>query len=380
MSEASSSETLPWKSLASGRAVGFGDPLRVPRPEGLDRGGGERVAVMLHTAGRPVLVVGAPGTGKSSALAQAAGLMKKDHVSCLVPLDRLVDPRTLTADVALAQVAGQLATVALSIMRMKVGAELKASLVTAGVLNPKYTEDDQGPGEVLDGGELLRRTIRELRQIGRRGRAAIFVDGLERCGVEVAREVLHALIALGDECAAAATAPPELVTGPEAYALLSQVGIVPQRALPTLKEPGAPWQSARGYLRDVLARRLGVESLSPALASLSDLAAERSGGVPGVFLELLHAASGYAAVFERETPTTSDLDAACRDRADVMRCLLREGDTAALRAADGTSGTEVPLERRLRFLVQGLLLEYDVAGRVVVHPAPSLDLSSSARS
>ena len=58
-----------------------------------------------------------------------------------------------------------------------------------------------------------------------------------------------------------------------------------------------------------------------------------------------------------------------------MRCLLREGDVAALREADGSGGTEVPLTRRLRFLEQGLLLEYDIGGRVVVHPAPALDVS-----
>jgi hypothetical protein len=124
VSDPSSSEALPWKNLAPGRAVGFGDPLRVPRPEGMDRGGGERVAVMLRTSERPVLVVGAPGTGKSSELAQAAGLLKKDHIACLVPLDRLVDARALTADAALAQVAGQLATVALSLVRMKLSPEL----------------------------------------------------------------------------------------------------------------------------------------------------------------------------------------------------------------------------------------------------------------
>lgn len=375
MSDPSSSDALPWKNLAPGRAVGFGDPLRVPRPEGMDRGGGERVAVMLRTSERPVLVVGVPGAGKSSELAQAAGLLKKDHIACLVPLDRLVDARALTADAALAQVAGQLATVALSLVRMKLSAELKSALVAADVLNPKYADEDGAKPEAVDGEELLRRVVRELRQVGRRGRAALFVDGLERCAPGVARAVLRALIALREEATIAVSAPAELVTGPDAYELLSQVGVVPLRALPTKKAQGAPWQAARGYLREVLAKRLGLDALPKDVAALADLAAERSGGVLGVFLELIHSAAGYAAVFDRESPTPGDLDAACRDRADVMRCLLREGDVAALREADGSGGTEVPLSRRLRFLEQGLLLEYDIGGRVVVHPAPALDVS-----
>lgn len=331
---------------------------------------------MLRTSERPVLLVGAPGTGKSSELSQAAGLLKRDHVACVVPLDRMVDPRTLRADAALAHIAGQLATVALSMLRMKVGRELKSSLVLAGVLNPKYVEDDAPRGEPVEGEELLRRTIRELRQIGRRGRAALLIDGLERCDVAVAQAVLRALISLGDEAAVAATVPSALVTGPDAFALLSQVGIVPQRALATRQEPGAPWQEARGYLREVLARRLGLELLPPNLCAIADLAAVKSGGVLGVFLELLQSAAGYAAVYERECPSESDLDAALRDRADVMRCLLRDGDLAALVAADGTTGTEVALERRMRFLVQGLLLDYELGGRVVVHPAPALDLTN----
>lgn len=370
------SPSLPWKNLGVGRALGFGDPWRVARPEGLDRGGGERIAAMLRSGERPVLVAGAPGTGKSSELAQAAGNLQRDHVACVVPLDRLVDLPALDVDAALAQVAGHLATVALSIVRMKLSAELKAELVCAGVLNPKYADEEEARQATTDGGELLRRTIRELRQVGRRGRAAIFVDGLERCRPEVARGVIRALLALREEAAIAATAPPGLVTGPDAYELLTQVGIVPVRALPTMKAAGAPWQAAREFFRELVARRLGEATLPRGLGSLVDHAAERAGGVLGVCLELLHAAWGYAEVLGRATPAAADLESASRDRADVVRCLLRDGDVAALRAAEGTSGVEVPLDRRARFLVQGLLLEYDIGGRVVVHPAPLLDLST----
>lgn len=372
--------TLPWKNLGASRPLGFGDPWRVARPEGLDRGGGERVAVMLRTSERPVLVVGGPGTGKSSELAQAAGLLQKEHVACLVPLDRLVDLKDMDVDAVLAHLAGQLATVALSIVRMKLSGELKGQLVRAGVLNPKYGDDDEPSNATTDGEELLRRTVRELRQVGRRGRAALLVDGLEKCRVELAGEVIRALLSLREEASIVATAPPSLVIGPDAFELLSQVGIVPQRALPTAKAAGAPWQASREFLRAVVMKRLGVEALPRAASTLVDHAAERSGGVLSVFLELLHAAGGYAEVLGREAPTPADLDAACRDRADVIRCLLREGDVAALREADGTSGVEVPLARRIRFLVQGLLLEYDIGGRAVVHPAPLLDLSSASRS
>jgi hypothetical protein len=49
------------------------------------------------------------------------------------------------------------------------------------------------------------------------------------------------------------------------------------------------------------------------------------------------------------------------------------GDIDQLRAADGTTGVEIPEERRLRLLMHGLLLEYRVQQGVVVHPAPLLD-------
>ena len=272
-------DALAWKNLATGRALGFGDPWRVPRPEGLDRGGGERIAVLLRTSERPALVVGGPGTGKSSELAQAAGLMSKDHVSCVVPLDRLVDLRSLDADMALAQMAGQLATVALSMLRMKLGAELRAELVCAGVLNPKFGDGEEPKRATTDGRELLRRTVRELRQVGRRGRVALFVDGLEKCRSDLAEGVIRALLTLREEVSIAATAPLSLVTGPDAYELLTQVSIVAQRALAVHRAAGAPWQASREFLRAVLERRLGVEVLPRSLAALSDVAAERSGGV-----------------------------------------------------------------------------------------------------
>ena len=51
--------------------------------------------------------------------------------------------------------------------------------------------------------------------------------------------------------------------------------------------------------------------------------------------------------------------------------LLREGDRKALNEANGTDGLEVSLERRLRLLSHGILLEYSgPEGQPVVQQHP----------
>jgi hypothetical protein len=47
-------------------------------------------------------------------------------------------------------------------------------------------------------------------------------------------------------------------------------------------------------------------------------------------------------------------------------------DAVVVPHGDGSEGLEVDPERRLRFLTHGLLLEYKVGDRIVVHPAPLL--------
>ncbi len=332
------------------------------------------MAAVLRATGRPLVLAGPSGSGKSTELAQAAGLLQKEMVACPVPLDRLLDVHALEVDAALHHVAGHLASMALSLLRIKLSTDLKADLVAAGVLNPKHASNPPEAPSVT-GAELLVRTLREVRKIGRRGHTVLMVDGLEKCTEATARAVTLSLLAMRDEAGLVVVAPTGLVTGPGSYEVVSQVRVVSLRALPVMKTPGVPWQVAREFLRTVAQRRMGVEVPGVNLANLLNTAAEWSGGVLRVFLQLVQDAVGYAAVMGRGVPTLKDLDDAVRDQSEVLTCLLRDGDVAALQGAEGTGGIEVPLERRLRYLEHGLMLEYEVDGRTVVHPAPLLKLS-----
>lgn len=374
MTDAASPSAQPdWTKLAPGRPLGFNDPLYVSRPPLLGSAGGERIAALLRATGRPLVVAGPGGSGKSTELAIAAGLLQQEMVACPVPLDRMIDVHALGADEALHHIAGQLATMALSILRIKLSSELKGDLVAAGVLNPKHASNPPEAPRVT-GAELLVRTLREVRKIGRRGHTVLLVDGLEKCPEATARAVTLSLLGMRDEAGLVVVAPAGLVTGPSSYEVLSQVRVVALRALPVMKAPGVPWQVAREFLRTVAQRRMGVETPAINLANLLNVAAEWSGGILRVFMQLVQDAVGYAAVMGREAPTLKDLDDAVRDLSEVTTCLLRDGDVAMLQGAEGTGGIEVPLERRLRYLEQGLMLEYDVDGHTVVHPAPLLKL------
>ncbi len=360
-----------WKNLNPGRSLGFGDTYYVPRPEAVGGSGSERLVSLVRAGRRAVVVAGPAGSGKSTELAVAAGLLQKEMVVCPVPLDRLGAVHNVATDEALQQIAGHLAAMALSLLRIKLSSEIKRELVAAGVLNTRHA--NEAPDEPsLSGAEMVLRVAREVRRIGRRGQTVLLIDGLEKCPEATAREVALALLAMRDEIALVIVAPPALVVGPASYDVVSQVRVLPLRALPVRKEAGAPWQVTREWFRAVVLKRLGIGQISVGLRTLLDEAVDLSGGVLGGYLQLLSDAAGYAQVMGRESPASKDLSDAARDLSDVLVCLLRDGDIAALGEADGTSGIEVPLDRRLRFLQHGLLLEYDVHDRLVVHPAPLL--------
>jgi hypothetical protein len=138
-------------------------------------------------------------------------------------------------------------------------------------------------------------------------------------------------------------------------------------------EGGVSGREGRGFLKAIVYRRLEIDpAAAPRLDPVLECAAEASGGVPRAFLQLVLDAAMYARLAEREWPTLEDLGEAMHDHAESLRRLLVKGDVDALRAADGTDGLEVESERRLRFLSHGLLLEYRLGDRIVVHPAPLL--------
>ncbi|MCB9531335.1 MAG: hypothetical protein H6700_06185 [Myxococcales bacterium] len=82
-------------------------------------------------------------------------------------------------------------------------------------------------------------------------------------------------------------------------------------------------------------------------------------------------AGSYAAIRGRRGwPLPEDLDDAVADSADSFRRLLLPGDTAAVARVAGTSGAELDLDRKVRLLSHGVLLERMRNGRLEleVHP------------
>jgi hypothetical protein len=332
-----------WKKLSPHVPVKRGDDAYVERP--FD--GGERLAMKVRAGLGPVAVAGPVGCGKSTEVASAKELLTTDYAAMLLQLDRTENLR-LTDDPDLA--------------------------VT--VVMEAFSKELKRPGFV----DMWRRNARDalldgLRSMkaaqGKLGVAVLF-DGLEKMRPESALAVVRQLLALRDEARFVFVVPSSLVTGPETYLLSSEdVRVFPIRAVPvgvSVRKEG------ENFLKEIARRRLGVAQLPPELTPVFDRAALASGGLPRAFLQILQDAAGYASLEQREAPSPEDLRNALQDHAESIRRLLREGDLAALYHAHDTDGLEVPLERRLRLLSHGILLEYSgQSGRSVVRRHPLTD-------
>jgi hypothetical protein len=96
-----------------------------------------------------------------------------------------------------------------------------------------------------------------------------------------------------------------------------------------------------------------------------------SGGIPRIFLQLMADAGTYARAKRSEAwPDRSDLAEAIADQEQSFRRALLRGDTKAISEAIGTDGRELDLERRVRLLAQGILLERARDGRAYLEAHP----------
>lgn len=353
---------MDWKALAPHQPLGEGDPLHVPRPTG----DGRRLAAMIRAGLGPFAVAGPVGSGKSTEIAAAAQELRPQRFALVLQLDRTADMRELSEAVVL----WSLGTSLLTLLEKPGSIKLALSDEARALLTMTSGEI----GQISDSRPLSDALLALSREIKKHmtARLAVFVDGLEKTPERVVRSVVRAYLSVKDEVDLALVVPPFLVTGPENAQLLTELRVFPIRPVPVLEEEGAHWREGRQFLAEVFNRRMGQDARAAALVPLIETAAVASGGLPRAFLQLLRDAGGYAAVANRELPTREDLDSAMRDQADSLRRLLREGDMRALQEADGTDGVEVPLERRVRLLTHGLLLEYEVGDKVVVRMHPLL--------
>jgi hypothetical protein len=328
--------TMDWNRLAPHRPLGPGDALHVERPAD----GGERLAALVRARMGPIAVTGPVGCGKSTELAAAAKALESDFVTRIVPVDRLADMRKLDEQGLLELVNKALASDRSGAAALGVAAEPRNEFLSL---------------------------VRQLAQKSPQGRVVLLLDGLEKCPAESASRVVQALLSIREEADFVAVVPLDLVTGPGGYALISEMRLFHVRPVPVLQEQGVQWREGRRFMREIFLRRMGLTTAEEAQEQLLAHATDSSSGLPRTFLQLMRDAGGYAAIAGRDVPGLEDFQDALLDHRESLQRLLRDGDTEVLRRADGTDGLEVPIERRVRLLTHGLLLENEVAGRVVVH-------------
>ena len=102
-----------------------------------------------------------------------------------------------------------------------------------------------------------------------------------------------------------------------------------------------------------------------------------SGGLPRVFLQLMADAGSYAKLRRSDSwPIAEDMQDAWADQVESYARLFLRGDTDAIRAAVGTRGNELELDRKIRLMAHGILLERIRNGETILdaHPATGLEL------
>lgn len=354
---------MDWKALAPHKPLTGGDPLHVPRP----MGDGRRLASMLRAGLGPFAVAGPVGSGKSTELS-TAGLelhLTSTFFATDISLDQLMNMRNFSA----AKLLWVLVSTLVEEIPKHRSLELELPEEIRSLLMGGRPDMRAAPGPYSD---AFLAAVREMKRKSPTLQIAILLDGLEKCPEEQARMAVRTILSLKEEVELAFVVPPSLVIGPENIELLSELRVFPIRPVPVLEEQGARWKEGRQFLTDVFSRRMGEDVSTEALAPLLETAAISSGGLPRTFLQLMRDAGGYAAVANRELPTRDDLDNAMRDQADSLRRLLRDGDMRAMQEADGSDGLEMAIDRRIRLLTHGLLLENEVDDKIIVRMHPLL--------
>ena len=345
--------SIDWKALKPHVPLVPGSAEYVGRGESA----AEEIAQWILADRAPLLVGGPTGVGKSTELARAAELLQANRVACLVQLDRFENMRRLTPDRMRLRIAQKVGFLAQEVLRLPLSGSLRNALEKVNLeLLGESVEHEATPGV------LMNATLAEVARLSRQGRVTLLIDGLEKVteGAE-SQDLFEALSLIRDEVELVVVIPWHAAFGPQAETVIrGGERFVAVRAVEVQGEGGEP---GREFLRQIFLRRLHWpdEELAPNAAakrSLVDDAIRWSGGLPRVFLQLLADAGSYAMLRRSDPwPTIEDLNDACADQIESFRRLLMPGDIAAIRSAVGTSGSELELERKIRLMAHGILLE-----------------------
>lgn len=345
------------------------DPRFVERPNAA----GSSAARWILAGGSSVLLFGPHGVGRSTELAHAAALLHENRLSSLVRLDRVENMRHLTPDRMRLRIIQQLVSDACLVIGQ--------SYVPEKMRQTKMVQDElcgSSSGQILTR-DALNSAIFRIASYPGVGRIAVLVDGLEKVyDTSACQHLLDVLGALPDIVDVVASVPMSVVFGlpPEHDLVRSDDHLLHVRAENT---SGA----GADFLREVFTRRLGPGLVPDFSRELVGEMIHLSGGMLSTFLQLARSTARYAEICGRGLlPTQEDLANAVANQVDSFKRIILPGDAAAIRAADGTDGLELELDRKIRLMAHGGLLERRCGGGLVldVHPLLRRALSSQGTS
>lgn len=353
--------TPDWRLLAPHRPLGPGESVYVVRPTG----GGDAIAAWVAAGGSTVLVGGPTGVGKSTELARAAQALSATRVACLVQVDRMTNVHRLTAGELMGLIAQRLVVVARDQLHLRISPELAAA--AGSVPRAALLADEMFHAS---GPSTARAALEEIARRSEQGRVALLLDGLEKLpSGPSAQEIFEALSRLPDMVDLIVVIPWHSVFGGGTESVL-RAGERLHRVLP-LDPQGPSGTETKAFFFSLLVSRLPDFELPAPVWLLLERAVVTSGGIPRVFLQLVADAGTYARVKRGEAwPDDSDLQDAITDQQESFRRALCPGDTEAIVAVTGTDGRELDLQRRVRLLAQGILLERMRSGRMVLETHP----------
>ena len=353
--------TPDWRLLAPHRPLGPGEGAYVVRPNG----GGDAIASWITAGGTPVLVGGPTGAGKSTELARAAAGLSSTRVACVVQVDRLTNVHRLSADELMGLIAHRLVVLARDQLHLRLSPELASA--AGNVYAAARMAEDMFHAS---GTSVARAALDEIARRSPQGRIALLVDGLERLPRSAsAQEIFEALSRLPDSMDLVVVIPWHSVFEGGTESIL-RAGERLHRVLP-LESEGPGGAATRAFFFSLLVGRLLDCALPTSVEALIERAIASSGGLPRVCLQLVADAGTYARVKRGAAwPDASDLEDAIAEQQDSFRRALLPDDTQAIVAVAGTDGRELPLERRVRLLAQGILLERARDGRMILEMHP----------